>query len=261
LAIGVAYSQGDQHTAQRQSGITLNSAEIAGREELVKKVPYIGTAVVESTQPLADGNRIFLRTEEKVYRDSQGRTRHEEVLNRIGPLSGDPPRFVFISDPIKKEEFTLNPREKTYSVQPRIDIDAFLRSMRSRSEAGRRPNGTPPTSTPPNGTPPTGTPPNGTPPNRSTSQIVKTDLGSKIIDGYLVSGERLTVTVPAGSVGNDKALETSLETWYSPELHVYLYRRRVDPRFGEILYRLTDIRRTEPEARLFRIPRDYRLRK
>jgi len=71
---------------QRQSGITLNSAEIAGREELTKHAPYLATAIVESTQMLADGNRILHNTQELVARDGEGRTRHEEVFDRIGSL-------------------------------------------------------------------------------------------------------------------------------------------------------------------------------
>src|SRR5437660_1496677 len=55
---------------QRQSGITLNSAEVAGREELVKNAPYVATANVESTQILADGNRIVHSTQELVARDA-----------------------------------------------------------------------------------------------------------------------------------------------------------------------------------------------
>jgi hypothetical protein len=67
-----------------------------------------------------------------------------------------------------------------------------------------------------------------------------------------------TATFPAGSVGNERPMEASLETWYSPELHIFLYRKRIDPRFGEILYQLTNIQRIEPDPSLFRIPWGYK---
>src|SRR5205085_9801958 len=102
---------------QRQSGITLNSAEVAGREELVKYAPYVATANVESTQILADGNRIVHSTQEMVARDAEGRTRHEQVFDRIGSLEVDAPRTIFISDPLLKKEYTLNTRDKTVTVQ------------------------------------------------------------------------------------------------------------------------------------------------
>src|SRR6266404_558716 len=235
---------------QRQSGITLNSAEVAGREELVNNAPYVATANVESTQILADGNRIVHSTQELVARDGEGRTRHEQVFDRIGSLEVDAPKTIFISDPVLKKEYTLNTRDKTVTMQPRIDIETLLNTSRARAErqspskeestgnrgekeqqSGRRPR-----------------------------DIRSEDLGEKVLDGLNVKGQRLTATFPVGSVGNERPLEASLETWYSPDLHVFLYRKRIDPRFGEVLYRLTNIKRIEPDPSLFRIPRGYKYR-
>src|SRR5437588_11972654 len=131
----VAGAQTDRPgSIQRQSGITLNSAEIAGREELTKHAPYLATAIVESTQMLADGNRILHNTQELVARDGEGRTRHEEVFDRIGSLEVDAPKTIFISDPVLKKEYTLNTRDKTVTAQHRIDIDALLNTPRYRAE-------------------------------------------------------------------------------------------------------------------------------
>lgn len=232
---------------QRQSGITLNSAEIAGREELVKNAPYVATAIVESTQLLADGNRIVHSTQELVARDGDGRTRHEEVFDRIGSLEVDAPKTIFISDPVLKREYTLNTRDKTVTVQPRIDINSLLNTPRARAE---RQN---PSKEESNNS--------GEKEQQSVRrqrEIRSEDLGEKILEGLNVKGERWTATFPIGSVGNERPLEASLETWYSPELHVFLYRKRIDPRFGEVLYRLTNIKRTDPDPLLFRIPRGYR---
>jgi hypothetical protein len=232
---------------QRQSGITLNSAEIAGREELVKNAPYVATAIVESTQLLADGNRIVHSTQELVARDSVGRTRHEEVFDRIGSLEVDAPKTIFISDPVLKKEYTLNTGDKTVTVQPRVDINALLNTPRARAE---RQN---PSKEESNNS--------GEKEQQSVRrqrEIRSEDLGEKILEGLNVKGERWTATFPIGSVGNERPLEASLETWYSPELHVFLYRKRIDPRFGEVLYRLTNIKRTDPDPSLFRIPRGYR---
>ena len=232
---------------QRQSGITLNSAEIAGREELVKNAPYVATAIVESTQLLADGNRIVHSTQELVARDGDGRTRHEEVFDRIGSLEVDAPKTIFIGDPVLKREYTLNTRDKTVTVQPRVDINALLNTPRARAE---RQN---PSKEEPNNS--------GEKEQQSVRmqrEIRSEDLGEKILEGLNVKGERWTATFPIGSVGNERPLEASLETWYSPELHVFLYRKRIDPRFGEVLYRLTNIKRTDPDPSLFRIPRGYR---
>jgi hypothetical protein len=37
-----------------------------------------------------------------------------------------------------------------------------------------------------------------------------------------------------------------------------VYSRRTDPRFGETIYRLTNITRAEPDAALFQVPPDYK---
>ena len=235
---------------QRQSGVTLNSAEIAGREELTKNAPYLATAIVESTQMLADGNRILHSTQELVARDSEGRTRHEEVFDRIGSLEVDAPKTIFISDPVLKKEYTLNTRDKTFTSQARIDIDALLNTPRTRAE--RRSASTEKSNS--------NSAANAQPSVRRPRDIRSEDLGEKVLEGLKVKGERLAATFPAGSVGNERPLEASLETWYSPDLHLFLYRKRIDPRFGEVLYRLTNIQRIKPDPSLFKIPRGYKYR-
>jgi hypothetical protein len=37
-----------------------------------------------------------------------------------------------------------------------------------------------------------------------------------------------------------------------------VFSRRVDPRFGEPIYRLMNITRAEPDASLFEVPADYK---
>src|SRR2546421_1792308 len=182
---------------QRQSGVTLNSAEIAGREELTKNAPYLATAIVESTQILADGNRIVHSTQELVARDGEGRTRHEEVFDRIGSLEIDAPKTIFISDPVLKKEYTLNTRDKTFTAHPRIDIEAQLNTPRARAE--RRSASTEKSNS--------NSAANAQPNGRRARDIRSEDLGEKVLEGVKVKGERLTATFPAGSVGNERPLE------------------------------------------------------
>jgi hypothetical protein len=47
----------------------------------------------------------------------------------------------------------------------------------------------------------------------------------------------------AGAIGNLRPIEIVTERWYSPELRVVVFSRRADPRFGETIYRLTNITR------------------
>src|SRR6266403_5640860 len=61
--------------------------------EVVTAAPYTATAITETTQVLADGNRIVNKNSAFVARDGQGRTRREETMAKIGPLSVDSPKM------------------------------------------------------------------------------------------------------------------------------------------------------------------------
>src|SRR5437588_10376565 len=79
----------------------------------VKGAPYSGQAVTETTQTLADGNRIVQKSTATVYRDSLGRERREETLPAIGSFSpqGDAPQIISISDPVTGVNYSLNSKE------------------------------------------------------------------------------------------------------------------------------------------------------
>ena len=85
------------------------------------------------------------------------------------------------------------------------------------------------------------------------------ELGAQDIEGIRAEGTRTTMTVPAGTIGNQLPIETVSERWYSPEMQVVVLTRRSDPRFGETVYRLTNIVRAEPSADLFEVPSDYQV--
>ncbi len=83
------------------------------------------------------------------------------------------------------------------------------------------------------------------------------DLGTKEIEGFTVTGSRMTRTMEAGSIGNDKPLTTVHETWFSPDLKTVLLTTSDDPQSGQNTMRLTNIRTGEPDPLLFQIPADY----
>ena len=231
-----------------EGGISFFSAEMAGAGEVVTAAPYTATAITESTQVLGDGNRIVNKTSAFVARDSQGRTRREASVSRIGPLQVDSPKLVFINDPTTHTQYILTPGGKgtkvvrkyegNWSEGPEI-ID--LRAARERglkekvivSTQGvheRRKEG------------------------EESEQVKHEDLGTQTIEGVSAQGKRETVTIPAGQIGNERPIEIVSETWTSPELHTVILRKHSDPRMGETVFRLTDIKRGEPDASLFQAP-------
>lgn len=86
---------------------------------------------------------------------------------------------------------------------------------------------------------------------------VTTPLGSREIEGLKANGERTTWTIEAGRIGNERPIVIAREVWTSPELMLTLLSRDVDPRSGETSYRLSNLRRGEPDAALMRVPADY----
>ncbi len=88
-------------------------------------------------------------------------------------------------------------------------------------------------------------------------QPKKESLGTQQIEGVAAEGTRITRTIPAGTIGNEKPIDIVLETWTSTDLHVLVLSKRSDPRFGETVYRLTNVKRGEPDAALFQVPGDF----
>ncbi|MEO8753895.1 MAG: hypothetical protein ABI624_14595 [Casimicrobiaceae bacterium] len=85
-------------------------------------------------------------------------------------------------------------------------------------------------------------------------------LGSREFDGIKADGTMTSHTIPAGEIGNDKPIVVTSERWFSPELHLVVFAKTTDPRAGETIYRLANVKKGEPSAELFRIPSDYTTR-
>jgi hypothetical protein len=221
----------------------------------VQDAPYSGEAVTEVTQTLADGNRIERRQVTIVARDSRGRQRREEQLTAIGPvLATDGVRFVTITDPVAGTHFALDPvrmvamRSRTPFAgggRAGVFVGATRAGVMTRRSGAVSVLGAPGIETRERG---------AVPPEPRVEQ-----LGAKDIDGIRAEGTRTTITLPAGAIGNARPLDVVSERWYSPELHVVVLSTRTDPRFGETIYRLTNVVRAEPPSDLFQVPSDYQI--
>jgi hypothetical protein len=214
----------------------------------VTAAPYTATATTESTQVLADGNKIVNKTSSFVARDSQGRTRRETDLHRIGTMQVDSPKTVFINDPTTHTQYVFVPggeatkvirSQGTWKEGPQIiDLrngkgeqhikEKIIVNVQGAHERQQS--------------------------KESSEQVKHEDLGTQTIEGVSAQGKRETITIPAGQIGNEKPIEIVTETWFSPELHTMVLRKHSDPRLGDSTYRLSDIKRTEPDAALFQPP-------
>jgi len=238
------------------------SAEMAsGGGKPVTGAPYTATASTEMTQVLGDGNRIINKTATSLARDSQGRTRREETMGRVGPWQVNGPKLVFINDPTTQTSYILDVNNQTASV---MNVGNLNKQVVTRVN----PAGNPPPLPPP-------------PPGANISVMgqaggnvmflqkgaggappedVKTEsLGVQTMEGVSVEGKRTTSTIPAGQIGNLQPIESVSEVWFSPELQMVIMSKHSDPRFGETTYQLTGIQRSEPDHSLFEVPPGYTL--
>jgi hypothetical protein len=85
------------------------------------------------------------------------------------------------------------------------------------------------------------------------------DLGEQVLEGLLVKGTRMTDTIPAGTIGNDRPIDIVTERWYSEDIKAMVLERHSDPRFGETTYRLVNVVRGEPSPDLFQVPQGYEI--
>lgn len=105
----------------------------------VKGMPYSAEGVNETTQILADGNKISRKSTSNVYRDSLGRTRNEHSFEMVGPWAGKGEKMVTIMDPVAKVTINLHPDKTAVRIpMPHLGEGgmAFFRSATSSAVAG-----------------------------------------------------------------------------------------------------------------------------
>jgi len=253
----------------RTSGLDAEvfSMEMSGSDELVTGAPYTATAVTETIQTLGDGNRIVHKNTTSLARDGQGRTRREESFSNVGALSVEGPKIIIVRDPVKQTTSILYPDRgiaKTVKVrtsgsmtlhEPGMEGDAVREGAlsanvvilenkvakgKAEAESIARHKVSLRGAEEPSG------------------EVKHESLGTQVIEGVSCEGKRETRTIPVGAIGNDRVIEITSETWTSPELHALVLRKRNDPRSGETTYRLTNIKRGEPDASLFHVPDGFK---
>src|SRR5262245_39494059 len=198
--------------------------------KVVKDAPYSGQAVTETTQILGDGNRIVNRSTASVYRDKAGRTRREQTITAIGPLSGQMPEAIFINDPVAGVSYVLEPDSHVahkmtpmrFEFKLNPDGEKPLKDdkreiLTGPPEAGTfqvRVAGSPDPVAVAAGPGPVAVA-GGSPGPGITLELQnfrvnsgkEESLGKQTIEGIEAEGARTTMTIPAGEIGNERAIE------------------------------------------------------
>jgi hypothetical protein len=206
-----------------------------GDGKTVTGAPLTAVVVVTRDTTLADGNRIHNESQVKVYRDSQGRIRRELGVDLVTPATGNVKRnLVLIMDPVAAKRYVLNPDNKTAREMP----------MHGPRQHGSDGGPDAATKSGPRGP-------------AQAGELTKEDLGTKTVNGLPAEGVRVTRTIAAGSIGNDKPIDVVTERWYSTDLQIAVMTIHSDPMMGTVTTKLTNVTRGDPDASLFQVPSDY----
>jgi hypothetical protein len=251
----LAQTASSNEKAQAVNQILLLS-EADGPGKVVKNAPYTATATTQTTQTLADGSHIVNTTTALLARDSEGRTRREENFPKVGNLQTNASKTVIISDPGTRGRYISVGGDDAEATTISTDsVETSMSNVTVRKIGG--PVGTETIRVMdgmPGGVAMHKPGITGDTSGEGSSNVQHESLGTQVIEGVSAEGVRDTRTIPAGAIGNEKPIAITTETWTSPDLQVVVLSKRNDPRFGETLYKLTDITRNEPDPSLFEMP-------
>ncbi|SRR5258706_10237040 len=228
----------------------LAAAQFGVTGPTVSGSPYSAEAVTESVQMLGDGNAIRRKTVVRVFRDGSGRTARQEA-DANGEF-----HTVSIFDPVANVTHVLNPQRKTAVSRPlaikvplknEVSAEVEKKFAAALADAKIKEGAELEAKL------------------KAKVAVAKADGGrteqlpAQTMEGLRVEGTRVTSSIPAGTIGNDRPIETLWERWYSPDLQLVVMTKRHDPRTADVTYQLTHLQRTEPAPYLFQVPADYKV--
>ena len=289
-AVFVAAQDTPTPAATAQSAKVIAELSAAKPSSSMKNVPFSAEEVNESVQTLADGNRISRSSTGKIYRNSEGRVRRE-INSGLGGVMGSTFTIsgggVSVIDPVMGQKFQLDTELKMARVAElkagqEIAIASGVRAIADEDKAklltklqteyqlkgelkALEPIAPVPSvmAVPSMSTTiaPMAVQGGGFAYSMGPTSKYEThseDLGTRDFEGVSAEGSRKITTIPAGAIGNERPIEISYERWFSKDLGMVVYSKNTDPRFGEQIYRMTNIVRAEPDPSLFAVPSGYR---
>ena len=216
---------------------------MGGPQALVAGAPYSAVEVVQTQETLADGNSITHNRQLNVYRDSQGRVRTEETITPRATATGKQPYTITtILDFVGGHRYVLDSSTMTAFESPLHTPHAPPAGATASS--GRR----------------GGSAGGGAEANAVRPNVVTTKLAQQSVNGVIATGTQHSESIPAGTIGNARPIQTSRQIWESVELKVPVKITSTDPRFGSSEMDLTNIVQAEPSAALFVVPAGYTLK-
>lgn len=215
-------------------------------DRLVRNQPLAAVFESETVQIQANITSVVRRVTTRIYRDSEGRTRREQIFHAgaAAPSPGEAAKIISVYDPVAGYGYSFNTATRTahrYKLPATLLPGApfnnripliieILRSDNSQTGTIRKYTLEPPRVLP---------------------------LGRQTIAGVEAEGVRVTIKVPVGALGNVNPIETTYETWIAADLRMLVKSVTKNPLSGEHTLRLTTINRTEQPRALFEAPAGY----
>jgi hypothetical protein len=224
--------------------VTIHNLRPDGQTGPVAGRPFTATEVRHTVQTLTDGTNVNHTDTSTFSGDAQGRMRSES------------PRRILIYDPVAGFTYNLSPSTRTYEKYPikpgtgSTSIAVVGDSTWVKSAAENGPHMPIESVQASNGLRAFHAEPVRNP--------ITEDLPIQTVNGIAAKGSRITITIPAGTLGNDRDVKVVSERWYSDVLQVLVKTVNSDPRFGVTTYDLTNIVQGSPDPSLFQIPTDFR---
>lgn len=195
-------------------------------------LPFTADQTIQIVQHLGNGMAVTHDMEGHVCRTADGLERYEGTITPTDPAKPSATQ-VLILDRAKHTTVLLNSNLKTAIIE-HLPADATIAVNFL-----------------------------ALPPPRVQNQLVRpenpitTDLGKRTENMIPLVGKRVTGTIPAGKIGNDKPLLANTEVWFAPQLKLVVKEVEQNPITGERTFELTNIRSEEPDPKLFEIPEGY----
>jgi len=195
--------------------------------------PFSLTLVTDWTRSTGTGGSFTLVNTRRIVRDSKGRIYQERAA--LVPKNGDVTTFVTTIQITDPDQHTW------YNCIVATKVCDLYRYHLSSTDNFKPYTGI------------TGTSPGGKVSHRHE------DLGVGSTLGEDTHGYRETTILEPWVVGNDKAMITTREFWYSPRLAVNLISIVDSPLSGKQVFTAKELSTSEPDPSLFEVPAGYKI--
>ena len=210
-------------------------------------LPFSADVVEENDKFLADGNHIHYEVHGTIFRDSEGRVRTETEAPVFNSES-KPFVHINITDLVEGRIIFLDTEHKIATVTLLGQPSAHAALTTQKDSADQHPKVQPVPTVQGHLLPP------------PTPDPAPEDLGTSQIEGFTVQGTRSTHIMTAGMIGNDRAIATTTERWFSIEFKMDLVNITENPEAGKHVRKLVNIRAGAPDPLLFQIPPDFKVK-